>query len=86
MTDYSIQLFSLGPFFSLSPYTTSLNVPVLFWRVEALSEFHIKPHLWVRDLHPILEAELTQTTQIIETIGPNPTVPIWEREMNTKMG
>lgn len=73
MTDYSVQLFSLGPFISLSPYTTSLNVPVLSVRVEALSEFDIKTHLRVRDLHPFLE-ELTQTTQIIGTIGPNATV------------
>lgn len=42
---------------------TSLNVPVLSVRVEAFSEFDIKTHLWVRDLHPFLE-ELIQTTQI----------------------
>lgn len=74
MTDYSVQLFSLGPFISLRPYITSLNVLVLSVRVKALSEFDIKNHLWVRDLQPLLEEGLTKTTQMIETIGPNTTV------------
>lgn len=73
MTDYSVQLF-LGPFISLSPYITFLNVLVLSLRVKALSEFDIKNHLWVRDLQPFLEEGLTKTTQMIETIGPNTTV------------